>query len=318
MLGKVRGFGHAGFAHAVEFEKQRGLDGQVEMRVAVDGVDEAVVHELDAGEGKADLDALADGLDSSGNSGEGAEGDAGGLRQRVEAERDFSDDAEGAFRADEEASQVVTGAGFAGARAGVDDAAVGEDDGEGEDVFAHGAVTDGSGSGGAGGGHAAQGGVGAGVDEEGDAAGLERGSQLGAGNAGFDGGIHVVDADAEDAVHAGHVDGDAAAGGVDVALERRARAKRDDGEAELGADGGDAADLVGGVGEADEVRKAGRVGAFAVTVMLTDGESGVTRLPRMVCSWASAESIAEGTALAGSLMNDGMISRRCCRIVIRA
>src|SRR5258708_39393178 len=110
------------------------------MRVGVDSVDETVVHELDAGDGKADLNALADGLDGSGDGGKGAEGDADSLGQRVEAERDFSEDAEGAFRADEEAGEVVAGAGFAGARAGVDDAAVGEDHGEAEDVFAHGAV----------------------------------------------------------------------------------------------------------------------------------------------------------------------------------
>ena len=64
-------------------------------------------------------------------------------------------------------------------------------------------------------------------------------------------------ADAEDAVHAGHVDGDAAAGGVDVALKRGACAEGDDGEAELGADGGDAADFLRGLWEADEVREAG-------------------------------------------------------------
>jgi hypothetical protein len=88
----------------------------------------------------------------------------------------------------------------------VDDAAVGEDDGEAEDVFAHGAVFDGCGSGGARGGHAAEGGVGAGVDEEGEAGVFERLWQLLAGDAGFDGGVHVVDADAEDAVHLAHVE----------------------------------------------------------------------------------------------------------------
>ena len=273
-FGEARGLFHAGLAEAVELEEKSRLEGQVEMRVAVDGVDLGRVHELDAGDAEAELNGFNDRLHGAVDGGKGAEDDADCLRQRVQAQGDFSDDAEGALGADEEARQVVAGAGFAGTRTGVEDAAVGENDGEGQNVFAHGAITDSRCAGGAGGGHAADGGVGAGIDEEGEAGVFKRLLQGEAADAGFDGGVQVVRADAEDAVHLPHVDGDAAAKGVHVALERGARAEWDDGKLMARAHFQDGADFLSGLRKTDQVRQRGRVGAFAVAVMLADGLGG--------------------------------------------
>ena len=95
-----------------------------------------------------------------------------------------------------------------------------------------------------------------------------------AADAGLDRGIEIVDADAKHAVHLAHVETDAAADSVDVALKRRARAEGDDGEMVAGADLKDAADFLGGLREADEVGQGGRVAAFAVAVMLAHRQGG--------------------------------------------
>ena len=178
LLGEARGFGDAGLAQAVELEQQRGVNGQVESRVAVHSVHLAVVHELDAGHGEAELDGFDDRVDRSLDGGEGADGHADRFGQRVQAKRDLRDDAQRAFGADKEAGEVVAGARFARAGAGVDDASVGQHHGEAEDVFAHRAVTNRRGAGGARRGHAADGGVGAGIDEEGQAGVVEGLDQL--------------------------------------------------------------------------------------------------------------------------------------------
>ena len=52
--------------------------------------------------------------------------------------------------------------------------------------------------------------------------------ELLAGHAGLDRGVQIVGADAQDAVHARHVDRDAAVDRIDVAFERRAGAERHD------------------------------------------------------------------------------------------
>ena len=82
------------------------------------------------------------------------------------------------------------------------DAAVGGHDGEAEHVLAHRAVAHGVGAAGAGRGHAAERGVGAGVDREEEAGVAQVGVQLLAGDAGLDAAVEVLGVDLEDAVHA--------------------------------------------------------------------------------------------------------------------
>ena len=116
-----------------------------------------------------------------------------------------------------------------------------EDGLEAQDIVAHGAVADRSAARGAGGGHAAQGGVGTGIDWKVQAGILcpEVFVELLAGDAGFDCGIHVGGTDAEDAVHAREIDAQAAAHGDDAAFDGRTGAKGHDWHLVRGADPGD-------------------------------------------------------------------------------
>ena len=94
--------------------------------------------------------------------------------------------------------------------------------------------------------------------------------ELAAGHAGLDGDVHVVDREAQDRVHAAHVDRHAAAQGGDVALERRPRAERDDRRAVLGADAHEARDLVDVERVGDEVGRRGRVERLVGPVLPAD------------------------------------------------
>ena len=96
----------------------------------------------------------------------------------VQAQLHLGDDAERAFRAHEQAREVVARGGFAGTPAGAHDAPVGRDDGQAEDVLAHGAVAHGVGARCARRGHAADGGVGTGVDRKEQPGALELGVHL--------------------------------------------------------------------------------------------------------------------------------------------
>ena len=130
---------------------------------------------------------------------------------------DLGDDAERAFRADEEPRQVVAGARFARAAAGVHDLPVGGDDGEPEHVLAHGAVAHGVGARRARRRHAAERRVGARVDRKEQACALELGVELLARHARLHAAVEVGGVDLEHAVHARQVEAHAA-----VAARRRA------------------------------------------------------------------------------------------------
>ena len=86
------------------------------------------------------------------------------LGDAVEPQRDLGDDAQRALGTDEQAGQVVAGGRFARPAGGPDDAPVGQHHGQRQHVLAHGAVAHRVGARGPGRRHAAQRGVGAGVD----------------------------------------------------------------------------------------------------------------------------------------------------------
>ena len=154
-------------------------------------------------------------------------------------QRHLGDDAERAFGSDEQARQVVARGRLAGPRARLDDAAVGEDDGQAEDVLAHRAVANRGRAGGARRGHAAERGVGAGIDGEHEAGVAQGLGQLQAGDAGFHRGVEILGADAQHAVHLAQVDADAAADRVHVPFERGAGAERNDRQLKALADAHD-------------------------------------------------------------------------------
>ena len=124
------------------------------------------VHQLDARHRDAGLDGLDHGVDRALEAVEGAGRGDHRFGNAVEAQRDLGDDAQRAFGADEQLHQVVARARLARAAAEPHDAAVGDHDLQRQHVLAHGAVAHGVGAGGAGAGHAADRGVGAGIDRE--------------------------------------------------------------------------------------------------------------------------------------------------------
>ena len=161
-----RVLGHRCLAGAVELEEQRRLHRIRQARVAVHRVDLHLVEQLDARHRDAELDRRDDRPHGAFHRLERADRRRDRFGQAVQAQRDLGDDAQRAFRADEQARQVVARRRLARAAAGLDHAAVGEHHRQAEHGFAHRPVANGRRAGGARGGHAADRGVGAGIDPE--------------------------------------------------------------------------------------------------------------------------------------------------------
>ena len=149
-------------------------------------------------------------------------GDAG------EPQRDLDDDAERALRADEQPRQIVARRGFLRPAGGAQERALGGHDAERQHVVLHRAVAHRVGAGGARRRHAADRGVGAGIDGKEQAGVAQMVVERLAGHAGLDDAVEVLGVDGEHAVHPRAVDRDAAVQRVDVAFERGAGAERHD------------------------------------------------------------------------------------------
>ncbi len=262
---------HHALAGAVELEEQRRRLGVARLREAIDDGELRVVDDLHARDGDAELNRLDHGVGRALHRRERAHRGGHGFGPAEQAQRHLGDDAERAFGADEQPGQVVAGRGLPRAAAGVDHTTVRQHHGQPQHVLAHRPVADGGGARGAGGGHAADGGVGAGVDGEHQAGVLQACFQRLPGDAGFHGDVEVVLADAQDARHAGEVDADAAADGVDVTFHRAAHAEGNHRHAVLGAGGDHGRHFVSGQGEDHRVGPGGRVPRLGVTVMFAHG-----------------------------------------------
>src|SRR4029079_14638255 len=139
-------------------------DCEIQVRVAVDGVDLDVVEQLDAGNRDAVGEHLDHAVDRAVERLERARGGGHRLGGGRYLQRRLGDQPERALGADHQVREVVPGTGFPRTRARGHYFAAGGDDFEAEDVLAHRAVADARGARGAGGDHAADGRVRAGVD----------------------------------------------------------------------------------------------------------------------------------------------------------
>ena len=139
VLHRARLFGHTG-GRAVELHQQHRLLPQAQAVVAVDRRHRAAVEQLAARDRHAHLDDRDRGLHRRVDRGEMADGCRHRLGQRVELQRDLGHHAQRALAADEQARQVVAGAGLARARAGAHPFAAGADHAQCQHVLAHGAV----------------------------------------------------------------------------------------------------------------------------------------------------------------------------------
>ena len=124
------------------------------------------VDQFDAGDRNAHLDGRDDRLAGRLDARKRADAAGDRLRDALQLQRDRGDDAERAFRADQQPRQIVAGRALLGALAGGDRRAVGHHGGQRQHVVAHRAVAHGIGARGARRRHAAEAGIGAGIDRE--------------------------------------------------------------------------------------------------------------------------------------------------------
>ena len=210
----------------------------------------------------------------------------------MQAQADLGDHAERALGADEQAREVVARRRFACAAARADDAAVGEHHGEPEHVLAHRAVAHRVGARRAGRGHAADAGIGAGIDREEQPGIAQLGIELLARDAGLYQAVEVGGVDLAHGVHLHEIEGDAAAQRGDVALERCAGAVGDHGHALLRADRDDGADLLGGAWERHPVGRRALVIGLVAAMLLAHGQGGAEPVAQHRPQRRSSASVA--------------------------
>ena len=187
---------------------------------------------------------------------------------------DLDDDAERAFGADEHMGEIVAGRGLLRPRAGAQERSVGDDHAERQHDVLHRAVAHRVGARGAGRGHAAERSVGARIDREEEPAVAQVLVELLAGDAGLDDAIEIVGVDGENIVHAREVERDAAMGRVDMALERRADAERNDRRVVPGAELDEVDHVLLVLGEHHRVRRLVLEPGQRVAVRLADRLGG--------------------------------------------
>ena len=259
---------------AVKLHQQHRCFAQPQLGMAVDGANGIGVQQLAARNGHAHLDDLDGGLHRRVNARKVADRRAHRLGQRVELERDFGHHAQRAFAAHEQARQVVAGAGLARPRAGAHDLPAGGDHGQAEDVFTHGPVAHGIRAAGARGRHAAQRGIGAGVDGEEQARVADLAVELFARDAGLHGHRQVFGIHLHDVVHAAQVHAQPALHGQQMAFERGAHAVRDHGHRILVRQGQHDGDLFAAFAKEHRVRGRRVVDRFTTAMMLAHRSGG--------------------------------------------
>src|SRR5436305_8189837 len=117
---------HFPLIHAVPLKQERGPDGQVRAGVLIDRLDLMVIDELDARQSGSQLHSFYYRFDRSGYAAKRAECDGYSLRQRMQAKRYFSEDAQSSLRTYEQMCQIVSGGRFASATASLNHPAVSE------------------------------------------------------------------------------------------------------------------------------------------------------------------------------------------------
>ena len=207
--------------------------------VAVDRLDLELVGELDAGDGDGVLADAHHAANGRVERRERACRRGRRLRDGVDAQGRRADEAERALGADHQPREVISGRGLAGPRMRAQHLAAGVDHGQPQDVLAHRPVAHGRRAGRAGGDHPADRRVGAGIDGEEHALGAQPGIERPARHPGLDGDVEIIDRRPADRVHLAHVDGDPAAEGGDVALQRGSGAERDERQPVCGGDADD-------------------------------------------------------------------------------
>ena len=242
--------------------------------MTVDRLDLQGVEQFDARDRDAVLDGengcLAGGIDGR------KRADAGGdrLGNARQFERQFGNDAERSLRADHQPCQIVSGRRFLCAPRGGHQLAVRHHYFQRQHVVLHGAVAHRVGARAARRRHAAERGVGAGIDGKEQALVAQLFVERLAGDAGLDHAVEIFRVHRQDPVHVAEIDRNAAERRVDVAFERGADAERDHRHATIGADAHDLLHIAGAL------RKHHRVGRLVghpgqrIAVLFANGLRG--------------------------------------------
>ena len=226
------------------------------------------VEQFDAGDGNAALDCVDHRHAGRFHARERTDPAADRLRDALQLERQLGDDAERPLRADEQAGEIVARGALARPPPRRDQPSVGGNRLQCQHIVLHRPVAHRIGARRARRGHAAEAGIGAGIDREEQAGVAQVGVQVLARHARLDAAVEVAGIHLEDAVHAHQVDGDAARRRVDLALQRGSRAEGDHRHMVLGADAHHLLHVVGGAGKDHRVRRLVRNIGRGVGVLL--------------------------------------------------
>ena len=260
MLGDARGT-------AVELDEEMRRLGQRELRIEIARPDLHLVEQFDARDRQPGLNRRDRRRAGAVDGVEGAHRDRHLLGDAVQLQGHLGDDAERALGSDEEPRQIIPGRRFSRSPGGADQAAIGQHGRDPDHILAHRAVANRVGAGGARRRHAAEAGIGPGIDREEQALVAQMAVQLHAGDAGLDRAIQVLRIDRQDRVHPAEVERNAAVRRVHLALQRGAGAERDDGHAILGAKPHDVLHLAGGLRIDDRVGQLRRVPGHGIRML---------------------------------------------------
>ena len=134
----------------------------------------------------------ADRLNRGGERWELADRGADALRDAMQAEPNFGDNAKRAFRPNEKPRQIIAIGGLARAPAGLDDTPIRQHHFKPQNIFANGAIAHRIGAGSARGAHAANGAMAAGINREEQPLGAQKIIQGLARDTGFNQAIHIL------------------------------------------------------------------------------------------------------------------------------
>ena len=186
----------------MELDEERGLRLHVELGIGVGRLHRLGVEKLDPGDRNAGLHRLDHRIDGIAHARKRTDAGQDRFGDAVELEIELGDDAERALRADQQPGQIIAGGGLFGPPCRADDLAVGHHRGQRDDVVAHRAVSDGIGARGPRRRHAAEAGIGAGIDREKQPGIAQMGVQRLPRDARLDLAVEILGVDGEHLVHA--------------------------------------------------------------------------------------------------------------------
>ena len=259
----------------MKFEKQRRLDGKsFKLGVANARVHLHIVEQFDPRDRNAGLHGDDDRVHRAGQVWKLANARGNCLRNTIQSQLNFRNDAQRAFGADKQPGEVIARARFARAATGADQLAIGGHYGKTQDVLTHRAVTDRIGARCARRSHAADRGVRAGIDRKEQPGAFELDIELFTRDPSLNTAVEVTRVDFQYTIHLRQVDANSTVKRGNVSFERCANAKCDHRHTRGAAQANDRHNFLVRMRKDHDVRHAGVGQAFAVAVLFAHRMSG--------------------------------------------